>query len=322
MVACGLVDKRRIFKEEGCYKGKVQKMESWNNRNKKRLYCCSILAGMFWSIGLPAWGDMSCEETVVVSCSPGSGPGQYVYRLGAGYDDSPMCFGIDSNDGTFYIPEVDSRPCSRAIRVHKFDANGTFIGMLKPEGRTDRVRDIVIGTHGDLYLELSKPGIADCTICRYDRHGRLLNQFGAKGPFTQEDLGAEKKAEETGDPYCYANRDKYFRTAGRLVLIPNDELLFVRGYDVSKQAPETFRFAGRTGQLLEHVKKNANLAAAVAEKRSKYIRRHEQFLWMYREEFGQGTKAMGYSLIGPDGQFYYMSVTPERLEIRRVVFSD
>jgi hypothetical protein len=187
--------------------------------------------------------------------------------------------------------------------------------MLKLEGNTDKIKDVAIGTNGDIYLEMSKPAIPDCIICRYDRRGKLLNQFGAKGPITQEDLDAEKKNR-------YAIRDKCFDSGGRLVLLADDDLLFVRGYDVSGQTPETFRFAGREGQLLEHVKKNANLPVAAAEKRNKHLTRHNQFHWIHREEIGVGAKTLGHTLIGPDGNFYYMSVTPERLEIRRVFFSD
>lgn len=255
------------------------------------------------------------EETCIVACLPGKGPGQYYHWLGAGYLLRPKCFAIDPNDGAFYIPEVDTR---ENIRLHKFDRNGNFITMLKPEGKAYFVSDIAVGTNGDIYLYVKRITtiVRGNCISRYNREGKLLNRFGPKGPITKADIEAERKAKKQ---YLeIPHPEKYFRGGSRIFTLPNDEVFIVQIRDYEKPILDTFKFDGRSGRLLEHVKENHNLPKEIAKRRVSRLKKLETLHKVEREQ--KRITGRSHSLIGPDGIFYYMSVKPERLEIRRVLF--
>ncbi len=283
--------------------------------SKSGSYCSLVLLGVLCNFNLAKQAEKVefYKETSVVSCLPGEGPGQYYHWRGAGYNLRPRCFAIDPNAGVFYIPEVDTYD---NIRLHKFDRNGKFVTMLKPEGKAYWVSDIVVSSRGDIYLHLCAPGVAEATcIYRDNREGKLLNRFGPQGPITAEDLEAEKRAKKLDRENPI--QGKYFSGGpSHIFLLPNDEILIVRGYHC-KTPPETFRFA-KNGQLLERVEKNENLPLEVAQKRTSHLKRVEALRKAEREQ--RMVTGRTHSLIGPDGHFYYMSVRPEKLEIRKVTF--
>jgi len=258
------------------------------------------------------------KETCVVACLPGEGPGQYYYFVGAGNDLRPRCFAIDPNDGAFYIPEVNTY---ENIRLHKFDRNGNFITMLKLEGKAYLVSDIAVGTNGDIYLDVNRIPMRVCGNCisRYNREGKLLNRFGPKGPITKADIGAERKAKERDLEFPHP--EKYFCGDSRIFITPDDKVFAVQIRDYEKPILDTFEFDGRSGRLLEHVKENQNLPKKIAQRRVIRLKKLEALQKAEREQ-KRITGYSHYSLIGPDGIFYYMNVKPERLEIRRVFFRD
>jgi len=282
---------------------------------KKRLCSYLILVGLLCNVSAAkqAKNVKFLEEICVVACLPGEGPGQYYHWLGAGYNLWPKCFAIDPNDGAPYIPEVDTHD---NIRLHKFDRNGNFITLLKPEGKAHSVSDIAVSSNGDIYLYIERvPG--NC-ISRYNREGKLLNRFGPKGPITKEDIEAERKAKEQylGIP----NPEKYFHGGSRIFILPNDKVFVVQIRDYEKRILDTFKFDGRSGRLLEHVKENHNLPREIAKRRVSHLKKLEALQKAEKEQ--KRMTGYAYSLIGPDGLFYYMSVKPERLEIRQVFFRD
>lgn len=261
------------------------------------------------------------EENCVVACLPGKGLGQYYYFVGAGYNLLPRCFAIDPNDHTFYIPEVDTL---ENIRLHKFDREGNFIAMLRPEGKADLVSNIAIASNGDIYMDVSRidvemyPTHFGHCICRFNREGKLLNMFGPKGPITKQDLEAERKAKEKH--WEIPTREKYFQGGSRIFLLANHEVFIVRVRDYQKLIVDTFKFDGQSGRLLEHVKDNRNLPKEIGHRWSREWKRLEAL--QEAEHKQKRITGRVYSLIGPDGLFYYMSVKPERLEIRRVLFHE
>lgn len=285
--------------------------------SKKRLCSYLILLGLLCDVCTAKQVENIefGEEISVVACLPGKGPGQYYYFRGAGYDLRPRCFAIDPNDGAFYIPEVDMH---ENIRLHKFDREGNFIAMIKPEGKSYLVSDITVSSNGDIYLYVNRIPTrvhGDC-IYRYNNKGKLLNRFGPKGPITKKDLEAERKAKE--QYRRIPTREKYFPGGSRIFILPNNEVFVVRHYWQSLN--ETFRFDGRSGRLIQHMEENRNLPKEIAKKKDSHLKKLEALHKAEREQ--KRTTGHAHSLIGPDGFFYYMSVKSERLEIRQVLFHE
>lgn len=283
--------------------------------SKKRLCSYLILLGLLCDVCTAKQVENIefGEEICVVACLPGKGPGQYYHRLGAGYHLCPSHFAIDPNDGAFYIPEVDTY---ENIRLHKFDRNGNFITMLKPPGKAYLVSDIAVSSNGDIYLYVNRipTRVRGNCIYHYNREGKLLNTFGPKGPITKKDMDAERKAKEM---YLeIPHPEKYFYGDGRIFLLTNDEVFVVRHYWQSLS--ETFRFDGRSGRLIRHVEENRNLPKEIAKKKAGHLKKLEALQKAEHEQ--KRITGRAHSLIGPDGLFYYMSVTPQRLEIRQVLF--
>jgi len=255
----------------------------------------------------------SCEITTVLSALPGEEPGEYFYDRSPGHNDFPRCFGMDPNAQTLYVPEVHGS--SHEIRIHKFDKDGTLLEMFKPEGKGGLVSDIAIDAQKDIYMTLWKPKTGKY-ICRYNGAGKLLCSFGPKGPITKQDLEAEKRGRQAHLRNPVA--DKYFVGSSRLFLLPYKQVLLVRGYH--EEAPETFTFDARTGEVLQQVKSNRNLPVDIAAKKVIWRQRLEELNKAAVEQGRQWN--CGYSLVGPDGHFYYMMVTRERLQIRKVIFHE
>lgn len=279
-----------------------------------------ILAGMLCNVSAAKEAEniKFVEEACIVACLPGKGPGQYYHThwLGKGYFLWPRCFAIDPNDGAFYVPELDTR---WNIRLHKFDRNGNFITMLKLEDKADFVTDIAVDSNGDIYLNVYRriPSmIRNNCINQYSREGKLLNRFGPKEPITKADIEEERKAKERDIEFPHP--EKYFRGESCIFIMPDNKVFAVQIRDYEKGIFDTFEFDGRSGRLLEHVKGNHNLPKEIAQRRVSRLKKFEAMKKAFREQ--KRKWGYTYSLIGPDGIFYYMSVKPERLEIRRVFF--
>jgi hypothetical protein len=285
--------------------------------NKLCLYL--LLAGLLCNVGAAEEPEniKFVEENCIVACLPGKGPGQYYHTqwLGKGFLLWPRCFAIDPTDGTFYIPEVDTR---ENIRLHKFDRYGNFITMLRLEDKAYNVFDMSVDTNGDIYLYIRRivSRIHGNCISRFDDKGKLLNRFGPKGPLTKEDIEKEKKAKKGFMEF--PPPEKYFGGESDIFIMPNDKVFAVQTCDHEKGTFDTFEFDGRSGRLLEHVKENHNLPEEIEQRRVSRLKKFE----VLKKAFRAQKRRWGYtfSLIGPDGIFYYMSVKPERLEICRAFF--
>ncbi len=252
--------------------------------------------------------SIQCQEVTVVSCQSGREPGQYYFMQGAGYNLVPRTFSIDPNNGSFYIPEADTH---HRIRLHEFDSDGKFKRMIELEGKTDRIADMSVGLNGVLYLVLDKVALTDSYVCCYDRKGRLIKRIGPKGPITRADLDAEKEAEKMH--HRNPVKDKYFQKKGRVSIIDNK--LYVVRRDSKRN--EIYRFDGRSGQLIE----KGQIVPKALEDKHQVFHAKRKMLRDWLKLQGRESKAgLTHSLIGPDGHLYYMSVTKEKLEIRRVLF--
>lgn len=286
---------------------------------KKRLCIYLILLGLLCDVCTAKQVENIefGEEISVVACLPGKGPGQYYHWLGAGYDLRPRCFAIDPNDGAFYIPEVDMH---NNIRLHKFNREGNFIAMLKPEGKSYLVSDITVSSNGDIYLYVNRIPTrvhGDC-IYRYNNKGKLLNRFGPKGPITKKDMDAERKAKEQYREI--PNREKYFNGGSSIFILPDDKVFVVRVRDYEKGTIDTYKFDGHSGRLLEFIIENRDLPKEIAHKKASHLKKLEALCKAEHEQ--KRITGRAHSLIGPDGLFYYMSVTSKRLEIRQVLFHE
>jgi hypothetical protein len=259
------------------------------------------------------------SELAVVSCKPGEGPGEYVYSLGAGVDLLPVCFAIDPNSREFYIPEVDTRGNTR---LHIFKSTGVFLKMLtlEPGPITDRVSDIV--SNGNHFWLLNN---APCDgprqfISEYERTGKLIRVIGQDGPIPKEEIQKEKSLK-----FYYENPllEKFFKKYnrylyyssqnrilfGNVVVLPTgSQLLYNRSMDIL------------TGTVVEQLQDSNTLVDVDLQKIGKFARRNAQLSDLMAKRIQVGEADKGSPLIGPDNEFYYMSVMPKKLEIRKVIF--
>jgi len=260
------------------------------------LLCNCVLAGQS---GHPRF----LKEETALTCFPGEGPGKYYYWVGAGFGLAPKCFGIDPNNRTFYIPEVD--PYDN-IRVHKFDQTGKFISMLKFEGKADVVSNVAISPDGYIYLCLGVPGYrpAEC-VAKYDREGKLVYNLGAKGVLTEKELNLY-----ADEPLSRKNSLK----ARGIFPVGSCELFVASGYESDRTI---YRFDARTGQLLCKADK-------LPEDIERLVTIHSEKLEALRKLEHEQKRRTGrvHSVIGPEGEFYYISVGPHKLEIRKVTFHE
>ena len=223
---------------------KVKKDVDMKYVSKKRLCSYLILVGLLCNVNAAKQAEnvKFLKEICVIACLPGKGPGQYIYAFGKPDFFLPICFAIDPNDGAFYIPEVDLRD---NIRLHKFDRNGNFITMLRPEGKAHSVYDIAVSSNSDIYLYIERV-LGQC-ISRHNHEGKLLNTFGPQGPITKKDMDAERKAMLRGEE---TNREKYFFGRCRIFILPDDKVFVVKIRDYEKRILDTYKFDGRSDRLL------------------------------------------------------------------------
>ncbi len=279
-----------------------------------------VMSVFYHFVGQSGWAADAIRypgysELAVVSCKPGEGPGEYVYSLGAGVDLVPVCFAIDPNSREFYIPEVDMRG---NIRLHIFKSTGEFLKMLalEPGPITDRVSDIVSnGNHIWLLNNAPCDGPRQF-ISEYERTGRLIRVIGRDGPIPKEEIQKEKSLK-----FYYENPllEKFFKKYNRylyyssrnrilfgnyVVLPTGSQLLYNRSMDI------------KTGMVVEQLQDGNMLAWVDMQRIGEFARRRVQLSELTMKRMVSDI----YSLIGPDNEFYYMSVIPEKLEIRKVVF--
>jgi len=244
--------------------------------------------------------------TVLLTALPGEKPGQYYYRFDAGYNLRPKCFAIDPNDRAFYIPEVDTK---YRIRIHKFDKTGKFTNMFKLEQKAYLISDITVDVNGDIYLYCNFGSDIYCCVIRCDKEGKILNMFGTKGPITNEEIAKSGIRSQENDIY----RDEFFRGNCKYLSIVNGylEVSLTNEYDVSS----FYRFNGKTGQKINE---NTDIPVNIEEAIKK---RKEKIEVVIKESIKQNKRiGITHTLIGPYGEFYYMSVNKEYLEIAKVTF--
>ncbi|MEN6307161.1 MAG: hypothetical protein ABFD91_05335 [Anaerohalosphaeraceae bacterium] len=245
------------------------------------------------------------SETVIVTSLPGDKPGQYIHWIGAGFNLCPRCFAIDPNDGTFYIPEVDTKD---NIRVHKFDKTGKFIDMLKLESQAEMITDIAVDFNGDLYLNRHTTH-GECYITRYDKNGEILNHIGPRGPITAEDINKTAILSPENEPY----RNKLFRGNIYSFVVNNArlELVLTNEYDISI----LYRFEGKTGQVLgKESTIPLHVEQVITDKKVK-----NEVIWENHHS-QKRIEGIVCSVIDRNGEFYYMSVSPDILKIWKVNF--
>ncbi len=280
-----------------------------NFTKSTKLYFCLILWVLFCetNLAIALETPVLCDETCIVSTVPGEKPGQYCYRFGAGFNLVPRCFAIDPNNGTFYIPEVDTKD---NIRLHKFDKTGKFINMLKLEGKANLISNAAVGLNGEIYLYCGVPHVGHYII-RYDENGKLLNSFGPQGTITEEDVAKVRIRSPENEPY----RDKFFIGNFRSFSIVDGylEVVHTNPHDVSF----FYRFHGKTGQVPN---RDAKIPGDIEE----IITGREEKYKIIIKELIKQKRLCGIAnpLIGSDGELYYMSVNPEKLEIRKVTFHE
>jgi len=267
---------------------------------QRNLYYSVILLGLLCSESFPTQEAklQFREERTVFSCMPGQGPGQYYYWRGAGYNLFPRCFAIDPNDGAFYIPEVDP---ANSIRVHKFDPNGMFIKMVDLKGKVEGVYSMMISSGGDIYLAVGRLTGAGVYICRYDSDDNLLSRFGTQGPITEQELKRD------AEPYS----EKYFHAVFSLFTVVNGELWIVQPIENGRTI---HKFDSVSGRLLGE-------GCKLPDELEIKMHNYHQMLEALRKAPGE-RRIITHNLIGPDGQFYYMRVKPEKLEIHKVTFQE
>jgi len=286
----------------------------------RRLCSYLILVGLLCSVSAAKQAEKVklLEEICVVTCLPGKGPGQYIYDFKARL--APRCFGIDPNDGSFYIPEVD---WDGNIRIHKFNRNGKFNKMLmipKPEDAYPAwITATAVTLEGDIYLAVPLiPGPA-ILICRYSNKGKLICRFGPQGSITTEDLQMVEKVDYSYNPSVQA---KFFNVPLSIFVLPKDKAFVVLAFDPTEAVyPDTFEFDGKSGGLLRKVKENANLPDKIAQYKENRLKKDDARLRMERK-LGKKFPGCGYSVIGTDGHLYYMRVAPKKLEIHKVTFHE
>ncbi len=276
-----------------------------NYTHKIGITGCFIL--MLLSHGF-AYGDdvktpKILSETTIVSMFPGKGPGQYYFLQGAGYNLVPRCFAIDPNDSSFYIPELDTRG---KIRVHKFDKTGKFIYMLniEKEGSSRGIYEIVVDLNGDIYLLRDAP-YKDEYLMRCDKGGKKLNRLGPEGPITVEELFDKDKP---------VPEEKLFDGGFKHFSVVDGDLKIVTQNEYDKKL--FYWLNGKTGQ--KH-KKDKKVPASIEDATKK---KKEKRNVLGNTHFKQKRKGgIVHSVISIDGGFYYMCVSSDKLEIRRVSFS-
>lgn len=265
-----------------------------------------ILLGHGFAYGDDVKTQKILSETTIISMSPGKGPGQYYHIFSGGYSLSPSCFAIDPNDGSFYIPELDTR---YKIRVHKFDKTGKFVDMFRVERKVRGLYEIAVDLNGDLYLCCGTSRNGNYLV-KCDKGGKISNLFGPEGPITDEDIAkADKWSPETG-----SYRKKLFKGVFKSFSVIDGALEIVTQNEYDKRLFR--RFNSRTRQKLKEEEK---IPAHIKEKIKK---RKEMLDILYKVHFEQKRKGgIGRSVIDIDGGFYYMCVSPDKLEIRKVSFS-
>lgn len=274
-----------------------------------RFTSCLILTLL---VGHISYGDGKnsldvLSETVIVTSLPGDKPGQYIYWRGAGFNLCPRCFAIDPNDGTFYIPEVDTND---NIRLHKFDKTGRFIDMLKLESQAGMISNIAVDFNGDIYLECYiLPNIGGSCLSRIDKNGKWLNSFGPQGPITAEDINKAAIL----SPENESCRGKFLRSGSEFFSIVDGCLEFIQ--TDSSDTSSFSRIDGRTGKVLH--KESiipVRIEQAITDKKVK-----NEVIWE-KHRSQKRKEGIVCSVIDRNGEFYYMSVSPDILTIWKVNF--
>jgi len=286
-----------------------------------RLIILCVISLLAFSCTVMAADNLESEEMseeIIVTMSAGTGPGEYIYETGGGYLIWPRCFAIDPNDGSFYIPESDSK---HNLRIHIFDSKGNFVRTLLPEGKADFVSAITIGYNGDIYMYYHcGEGAGVRLIAHYDKNGKLLNYFGAKGPIDLEEPENMRQLWLKGigipDP------DKYNLKISELSVTRDGKVYAIRHErELGKRKSHYRMYNGQTGKLEwrsdDENGASMSIVNSVRKRFEKIEKRHSLL-------FKKNVKLEGvyaYEISNFDNELYEMNAYgKEKLEIKKITF--
>lgn len=282
-----------------------------NRINSKVLYIIFIFT--FSTVGLVLSKEIkNFKDEVVLRCFPGKEPGNYIFIDEPGYVSGPRCFAIDPNDGSFYIS--DMLEYGYYCRIQKFGKNGKFFKEFYLDKGIPgyEVFEMHIALNGDIYLQ--REVYASHLICQCDKEGRLLNMLGPQGPLTENDFQEFKKIDFHNTPSANA---RLFHALLDVFPVNDNKVFIVEKYPSKGKHPDTYEFDAKTGKLLKKIKENENLPEKLADYREKRREKSDILDKTYKKLKKEPPHIMN-SVIGPDDNLYYMTVTKEKLEIHKV----
>lgn len=255
--------------------------------------------------------DEIIKEAVIFEISRGE---YYFSYPETGWDLRPRCFAVDPNDGSFYIPEVDSR---KNIRIQKFDRYGKNRRIINIDHKTEGTTNITIDTAGNIYLNCIAHHNYSYVI-KCDKEGKFLRMIGVAEPITDIDLEKAKEESKMGNqPKYQVYRGKLFNGIFRKFIVNGDML------DIDEHSENDLAFHQlnlKTGKKIKKLKGNKYPNQLLIERRncldkndkySKIARR------MKRTSYGLNLGILTNDNIGKE---YHMVVSPEKLQIRKFKF--
>ncbi len=251
--------------------------------------------------GINGSADTERRDEVVLTCHSGGAAGEYMYTGDATEAFwGPLCFTVDGA-GFLYIPESES---AAGTRVHKFDEKGNFIVTLGIYALGAEPMQMAVACEGELYLTMLTRYRK--VIYKYSSEGELRYCLGPKGSINHEELSSER-------PYD-PDHEGYFAYIPLLTVTSDGDLLVQEGSG-PPPGPVFYRFNSQ-GKLLE---KGVEIPAEMAT----LTERKERLDRILRESLrGTNQKPLVYTLMAPDGHYYYMVYDDKELEIHRVTVMD
>lgn len=243
------------------------------------------------------------NETIIVSMLPGEAQGQYFYYFSAGCRLYPSSFAIDPNDGSFYIPEINPK---YGIRIHKFDPQGKLMDMLRINHIPNGLYHITVDLSGDIYLVCGTSRIGNYLI-RCDKSGKILNLFGPEGTITDEEIANASK------PESKLYEKKFFRGMFDSFSVIDGQLEVVVQNDQNKR--KLYQFDKENGRKMKEEITPAHIENKINTKREKRDVLHKSFVKNKRKG------GIADFVKGVDGEWFYMVVSRDKLEIVNVTFA-
>ncbi len=249
----------------------------------------------------PTVRGLADEDEVLLTCKRGGAPGEYIHSGDSSMTWwGPLCFALDA-EGKIYIPQYAS---SAGTRIHKFDPQGTLtvtLGIVAEGGQ-----HMVVARSGDMYL-VGGTGYYGKIINKHSSAGDFLYCLGPRGIIGSEPFPSRERGYD-------AEHERYFTYIPLMTVTPEADLLVQEGLGVSP-GPMFYRFNGQ-GRLLEKGRDMPPEIATLTEKKERLDR-------ILRESLREtNQKPLVYTLMAPDGDYYYMVYDDKELEIHRVTVVD